>query len=87
MSKIDVYTTAVCPYCIAAKTLLKKKGLSYEEIDVTRDQAKRLWIEEQSGQRTVPQIFINGKSIGGFQELSALDRSGELDALLRADNK
>lgn len=65
-----------------AKGLLARKGVPFSNIDVTNDPEKRVWLTQTSGQRTVPQIFINGKSIGGFTELSALQRSGELDKLL-----
>lgn len=82
MPKVEVYTTRVCSYCLAAKSLLKARGVLYEEIDVSDDHAKRMWLAETSGQRTVPQIFIGGRSIGGYRELKALSSSGELDELL-----
>lgn len=85
MAKVQVYTTMICPYCVAAKRLLEDKGIAFDEIDVSRDPEKRAWIAEQSGQRTVPQIFIHDQPIGGFQELSALNSSGELDRLLQRD--
>jgi glutaredoxin 3 len=78
--RVEVYTTRVCPYCVAAKRLLNKRGIAYAEIDVSGDHDKREWLVAQSGQRTVPQIFIDGEPIGGFTELDALDRSGELAA-------
>ena len=77
-----MYTTLICPYCVRAKMLLKAKGVAYEEIDVSRDHEKRDWLVKATGQRTVPQIFINEESIGGFDEMRALDRAGELDAKL-----
>ena len=78
-----MYTTLICPYCIRAKMLLKAKGVTYEEIDVTRDHEARAWlVEATGGRRTVPQIFINDESIGGFDEMRALDRAGELDKKL-----
>jgi GrxC family glutaredoxin len=77
-----MYTTLICPYCVRAKTLLKTKGITFEEIDVTRDHALRDWLVRASGRRTVPQIFINDESIGGFDELHALHISGELDRKL-----
>jgi glutaredoxin 3 len=80
--KIVVYTTAYCPYCVAAKRLLAERGLEYEEIDVTGDDELRVWLVEVSGQKTVPQIFIDGRPIGGYSELAELDRSGELALLL-----
>ncbi len=85
MIPVRVYTTRICGYCFAAKRLLSKKGVSFEEIDVSDDPDQRRWLVETSGQRTVPQIFVGDRSIGGFTELRALDRSGELDALLAAD--
>jgi glutaredoxin 3 len=83
-AEVTVYTTRVCPYCIAAKRLLGARSIAYKEIDVSNDDAKRAWLVEASGRRTVPQIFIAGESIGGFDELSALDRSGELAKKLAA---
>jgi glutaredoxin 3 len=82
IAEVKVYTTQTCPYCYRAKALLKKRDVPYEEIDVSRDEEKRRWLVEASGMRTVPQIFIDGKSIGGSDELHALDKSGELDKLL-----
>jgi glutaredoxin 3 len=67
-----------------AARLLKQQGLEFEEIDVTGDHERRRWLVAASGQRTVPQIFINGRSVGGFDDLSALVRGGELPALLAA---
>ena len=77
-----MYTTLICPYCIRAKMLLKAKGVPYEEIDVSGDHDKREWLVKTTGLRTVPQIFINEESIGGFDEMRALDRAGLLDAKL-----
>lgn len=77
-----MYTTLICPYCIRAKMLLKKKGVPYEEIDVSGDHEARAWLVKATGRRTVPQIFINEESIGGFDEMNALDRAGELDKKL-----
>ena len=82
MSEIIIYTADYCPYCKAAKEFLKAKGVAYQEIDITHDQEKRRDIASRSGQKTVPQIFINGKSIGGYSDLKALDEKGELDPLL-----
>jgi glutaredoxin 3 len=75
---VKMYSTSYCPYCTQAKALLKKRNIAFEEIDVTHDEAKRAWLVQASGRRTVPQIFINGESIGGSDELHALDRKGEL---------
>ena len=82
MASVIIYTTNSCPYCKAAKNLLHSKGIPYQEINVEEDQTKRKWLTQVTGQRTVPQIFINDKSIGGFQELSELDQEGKLDGML-----
>ena len=78
-----MYTTRICPYCIRAKMLLKKRDIPYEEIDVEGDHAMRAWlVKATGGLRTVPAIFINGQPIGGFDELHALDRAGRLMAMV-----
>ena len=82
MPKITIYTTPYCPYCIRAKALLTKKQAVFAEIDVWHRPDLRQWLARVSGQRTVPQVFINGRPVGGFTELDDLDRAGELDALL-----
>jgi glutaredoxin 3 len=82
IAEVKVYTTTICPYCFSAKSLLKKRSIPFEEIDVSRDDEKRRWLVEATGQRTVPQIFIDGKPIGGSDELHGLDKSGELEKLL-----
>ena len=83
MAKVEVYTTDYCPYCTKAKTLLDMKGVKYEEVDVTGDDDARIALVEKSeGRRTVPQIFINDQPIGGFDDMNALNQSGELDKLL-----
>ncbi len=84
MSNVVIYTTKVCPYCVQAKSLLKKKGIAFSEIDVSNDSDKRAWLVTATGRRTVPQIFINDQPIGGFDDLWALDRKGELDRMLAA---
>jgi glutaredoxin 3 len=84
MNSVEIYTTQTCPYCVAAKELFRKKGVTYREIDVTGDDAKRRWLVETTGQRTVPQIFIGGTPYGGFTDVRALDQRGALDPLLRA---
>jgi len=84
MTKVVVYTTQYCPYCIQAKALLKHKGVAFEEVDVGEDDALRARVVELSGRRTVPQIFIDDKPIGGYDELRTLDDQGELDRLLAA---
>ena len=83
MAKVELYTTMFCPYCARARSLLSKKGVTYSEIDVMADTAKRdEMIERAGGRQTVPQIFIDGKHVGGSDELAALDKAGKLDALL-----
>lgn len=81
-AEVVVYTTTHCAYCVATKRLLASKGAPFREIDVTHEPQARRWLAQASGQRTVPQIFINRVSVGGFQELAALDRKKELDPLL-----
>jgi glutaredoxin 3 len=74
-----MYTTAICPYCVAAKNLLKQKGLDYSEIRVDTDPVRREeMLARTGGRRTVPQIFVNGILVGGFDDLVAADRSGKL---------
>ena len=83
--RVLVYSSPFCGYCSAAKRLLTSKGVDFTEIDVMFDpDRKREMIERSSGRRTVPQIFIDGRHIGGFDDLSALDQRGELDPLLAA---
>jgi glutaredoxin 3 len=82
MAKVVIYTTTICPYCVRAKMLFQRKGVSYEEIDVSRDNDLRLKLMQQTKQRTVPQIFINEQHIGGCDDLYALERQGALDPLL-----
>lgn len=84
MAIVQVYVTNYCPYCTSAKALLKKRGIPFEEIDVSNDDAKRAWLVKATGRRTVPQIFINGEAIGGSDELHELDRKGELQKKLAA---
>jgi glutaredoxin 3 len=85
MPKVQVYSKRQCPYCVRAKALLQKKGVAYEEIDVEHDDAKRTWLVEASGQRTVPQIFVDGRPLGGYSELDALEKQGKLDPILRGE--
>ena len=76
-----MYTTGWCPFCERAKALLQRKGLAYREIDVEDDPKFREEMVKRSGRRTVPQIFIGERHVGGWDELSALDRAGGLDPL------
>ena len=83
MQKVVIYTGPICNYCSAAKHLLSKKNIKYEEINVGNDPEKRdEMLKKSNGMRTVPQIFIGGKHIGGYVELKALENKGELDSLI-----
>ena len=83
MPKVEMYTKFMCPFCIRAKSLLKKKGVKVIDIPAANDRAKRAEMNERSGGRnTFPQIFIDGKHIGGCDDLFALDARGGLDPLL-----
>lgn len=77
-----MYTTQFCPFCVMAKRLLNAKGVAVEEVAVDRDPDARAEMQELSGRRTVPQIFIGEKHLGGFEEIAALDHQGQLDPLL-----
>jgi glutaredoxin 3 len=83
MKPVRIYTTPICPYCVRAKALLKKKGAAFEEIDVFMDADARAEMEANTGgARTVPQIFIGDTHVGGSDELQALETAGKLDKLL-----
>ncbi len=83
MRKVEIYTTPTCPYCLAAKRLLTKKGVTFSEIDVSRDPDLRLAMTNRAaGRRSVPQIFIGETHIGGSDDLHALEHQGRLDSLL-----
>lgn len=83
MKQVEIYTTPSCPYCSAAKQLLRKKGVAYSEIDVSRDPALRVAMTKRAmGSRTVPQIFVGGQHVGGCDDLHALDHAGGLDRML-----
>ena len=83
MKSVEIYTTPTCPYCVAAKRLLTKKGVSFTEIDVSHDPALRIaMMERANGRRSVPQIFIGGQPVGGSDDIHALDHAGRLDLLL-----
>ncbi len=83
MKPVEIYTTRYCPYCVAAKTLLKRKGVAYKEIDVgfAADRRDEM-IQRAKGRMTVPQIFIGDVHVGGNDDLQALERAGKLDPLL-----
>jgi glutaredoxin 3 len=83
MKQVTIYTTPICPYCARAKSLLGKKGVDYEEVDVMMDtKARDQMVDRSGGARTVPQIFVGDIHVGGSDELYALEREGKLDALL-----
>jgi glutaredoxin 3 len=82
MPRVVIYTTSYCPYCFRAKLLLRSKNISFEEIDVTDDPEQRAEMERLSRRRTVPQIFIDGKSIGGYDDAQRLENAGKLDEML-----
>ena len=83
MSTVEIYTLPFCGYCHRAKALLSSKGVTFTEIDVMETAGARQEMERRSGGgRTVPQVFIDGRAIGGSDQLAALDRAGELDPLL-----
>lgn len=82
-ANITIYTTPYCPFCVRAKYLLDNKQVDYTDIDVSRDLQKRKEMEQKSGRRTVPQIWINGQHIGGSDDLQALEQKGQLDKLLK----
>ena len=85
MTKIEVYTSTYCGYCNAAKGLLKNKGVEFVEIDLTTDHELRIELVEKHNWRTVPIIIINDNLVGGYDELIALERKGELDQLLEIE--
>jgi glutaredoxin 3 len=83
MAEVKIFTTSFCPYCVQAKRLLDRKNVPYVEIDVGGDDALREeMVAAAEGRRTVPQIFIGGQGIGGFEELWTLEQNGQLDQLL-----
>lgn len=84
MKKITVYTTEPCPYCVQAKALLAKRGLTYEEINLAKDATGRAELAARTGMMTFPQVIIGEELIGGFTELAGADRSGRLSALFAA---
>ena len=85
MPKVEIYTKFLCPYCTRALKLLGGKGVAFEEYDISMGGPKRAeMIERAGGRQTVPQIFIDGRHVGGSDDLHALDRAGKLDPLLAA---
>lgn len=86
MPRIEMYTTAVCGYCVAAKNLLKSKGLHWQEIRVDADPAQReRMLVRSDGRRSVPQIFVNDRHVGGYDDLVKADRSGQLAEWLQGE--
>jgi glutaredoxin 3 len=84
MAEVELYTTMYCPYCSRARALLQRKGVAYVDIDIAEEPARRdEMIRRAQGRSTVPQIFINGEHIGGYDDLASLDRAGDLDPKLR----
>lgn len=85
MAEVEIYTTPLCPYCWRAKRLLKSKDIAFVEIDLWQQPQRRAeMIERAEGRTTVPQLLVNGRTIGGSDELAALERDGKLDALLES---
>jgi glutaredoxin 3 len=85
MPPVDIYTTRWCPYCHAAKALLKRKGVDFKEIDVSGSAERQAMMKRAPGAMTVPQIFIGSVHVGGSDDLHALERAGKLDPLLEGD--
>ncbi|MEM7704279.1 MAG: glutaredoxin 3 [Pseudomonadota bacterium] len=79
MNRVEIYTKSWCPYCARAKADLQRRGVAYEEIDVTDDEVREAEMVKRAGRTSVPQIFIGGRHLGGSDDLRAADRSGELD--------
>ncbi|MCX8500737.1 MAG: glutaredoxin 3 [Alphaproteobacteria bacterium] len=85
MAQVEIYTTKICPYCVRAKSLLKRKGVEFTEIDVsTDDELRQAMMQRAGGRSSVPQIFINNQHIGGSDDLYALEQQKRLDGLLAA---
>ena len=85
MARVEIYTKFLCPYCARAKKLLGEKGVRYEEYEISMDGAKRAeMMQRANGRHTVPQVFIDGRHVGGSDDLAALEREGKLDPLLNA---
>ena len=82
MKKVEIYTTQWCPYCHAAKSLLERKGVAYEEVDADDPDTRMAMVQRAHGRRTVPQIFVGETHVGVYDDMAALDRSGKLDPLL-----
>ncbi|MBK9072008.1 MAG: glutaredoxin 3 [Myxococcales bacterium] len=85
-AKVEIYTTSTCGYCRAALALLRKLEVTFTQHDVTGKPDVRAWLVQQTGRTTVPQIFIGGRAIGGFDDLAALHRGGALAKLIAAND-
>jgi glutaredoxin 3 len=83
VARVEIYTTPTCPYCHAAKALLHSKGVDFDEISVIDPDLRAKMTDRANGRRTVPQIFIGGQHIGGYDDVAALDRQGRLELLLQ----
>lgn len=83
MANVLIYSKDPCPYCVAAKRFLTEKNVAFEEKDLTNDPEEMLRLKDETGWRTFPMIFINGKLIGGYQDIKELDEQGKLDELLK----
>jgi len=82
MQKVEIYTTAWCPYCHAAKSLLEEKGVAFEEVNAEDPEIRMQMVQRANGRRTVPQIFVGDTHVGGYDDMAALERRGQLDPLL-----
>jgi glutaredoxin 3 len=85
VARVQMYKTTYCVHCMRARMLLNRREIPFDEIDVAGDHERRAWLVRMTGRKTVPQIFIDGKPIGGAAELVALDRTGELARILASD--
>ncbi len=83
---IEIYTRASCPYCIMAKDLLRQKGMTFKETEISGNEGLRNEMIRRSSRHTVPQIFFNGEPFGGYDDIATLDTKGELDKVLRTEN-
>ncbi len=86
MPTVRIYTKQHCAFCVRAKALLDRKRVAYEEIDAEGKDELRIWLAEATGQKTVPQIFVGERSLGGYTDIEALDKQGKLDAILRGES-
>jgi glutaredoxin 3 len=83
--RVTVYSKESCPFCVRAKALLARKGVAFEEVRVEGRDDLREWLVQATGQRTVPQVFVGDRPLGGFSDIDALDREGNLDPILRGE--